>query len=138
MLFQELAMITFNRLSSPGTGIFLLRIFIGLRLLYGVADNIASWHKMQEFAAFLDANNFPFPLVCAVLSVYAQAIAAVMILLGLQIRLAALLMIVNFAVALIMVHRNDTIEGMTPALAILFSSFVFLLEGAGKFSVDKR
>ncbi len=70
-------------------------------------------------------------------SVYAQAIAGIMILLGWNMRMAATLMIINFLLALIMVHRNDTLEGMTPALAILFSSLLFLFQGAGNISLEK-
>ena len=34
-------------------GIFILRIFIGSRLLYGVIDNVLSWERMIEFSIFL-------------------------------------------------------------------------------------
>jgi hypothetical protein len=37
-----------------------------------------------------------------------------------------------------MVHRNDTIEGMTPALAMLFSSVVFVFYGAGRFALKAK
>ena len=121
---------------NKDTGIFLLRLFIGIRLLYGVLDNIFSWDHMLEFKDFLNKFNFPFPLISAVVSVYAQAIAGIMILLGWKIRIAAILMIINFLVALI-VHRNDTLEEMTPALAIFFSSLLFLFQGAGRISLDK-
>jgi putative oxidoreductase len=116
-------------------GVLLLRIFIGIRLIYGVADNIVSWEHMLKFRDFLHQFGFPFPLASAMLSVYAQFLAGVLILLGLQIRYAALLMIVNFLVALLMVHFRDTFEGMTPALAILFSSILLLFQGAGKYSL---
>src|SRR5687767_14710498 len=105
---------------NEDTGILLLRLFIGIRLIYGVVDNIFSWVHMLEFKLFLAKFNFPFPLISAIVSVYAQAIAGIMILIGWKIRIAAILMIVNFFVALSMVHRHDSFEGMTPALAIFF------------------
>ena len=123
---------------NKDVGVLLLRLFIGIRLLYGVQDNIFHWEKMKEFEAFLSQFNFPFPLVCAVVSVYAQAIAGLFILIGFKTRIASLLMVFNFLVALLMVHRNDTFEGMTPALAILFSCLLFFFQGAGKFSVDRK
>lgn len=43
-------------------------------------------------------------------------------------------MIINFAIALLMVHRHDSFELMTPALSILFSCIVFVFYGAGKYS----
>ncbi len=117
--------------------ILLLRLFIGLRLIYGVIDNIFSWNHMVAFEDFLRANHFPFPIVSAVVSVYTQFICGVYIVLGYHIRIASLIMILNFLVAIIMVHRNDTIEGMTPALAILFCCVTFLCYGPGKISLRK-
>lgn len=118
-------------------GVLLLRLFISFRLIYGVQDNIFSWDKMKEFEGFLAAHNFPLPILCAVVSVYAQAVVGLLILLGWKTRVAALLMIINFLVALIVVHRNDSIEVMTPALAVLFACILFLFQGAGKYSIDK-
>lgn len=74
----------------------LARLFVGIRLAYGVIDNVLSWEHMLAFREFLASFHFPMPLVCAVVSVYAQLIASLMILVGWKIRYAALLMIVNF------------------------------------------
>lgn len=132
-------MSTFSWFERNGNlGVLFLRLFIGTRLIYGVIDNIIAWEKMIEFATFLEKFSFPFPMYSAVISVYAQLFAGVMIILGFKIRWASLLMIVNFLVALIMVHRNDTFEGMTPALAILFACLLFLFNGAGKFGLDSK
>ena len=119
-------------------GIFFLRAFIGIRLIYGVADNILSWHHMLAFRDFLQGHRFPFPLIAAHVSVYAQFICGLMFLFGFRIRIAAIVMIINFLVALLMVHRSDSFEGMTPALAILFSSVVFLFQGAGELAVERN
>jgi putative oxidoreductase len=119
-------------------GLLILRIFIGLRLIHGVVDNIVSWTKMEEFAGFLSSFGFPFPILSAVVSVYAQFFAGIAILIGYQIRVAAALMIFNFVVALIMVHRHDSVEGMTPALAMLFGSACLFFTGAGKWKLIKN
>jgi putative oxidoreductase len=116
-------------------GILLLRMFIGIRLVYGVADNVFSWHHMMAFEEFLDAKGFPIPLISAVLSVYAQFIAGILIITGFQIRIASCVMIVNFMIALVMVHRHDSFEVMTPALSMLFANLLFLFQGAGRFSL---
>ena len=58
--------------ANKHVGILLLRIFIGCRLIYGVIDNIFSWERMIEFSNFLEANNFPSPIISAVTSVYVQ------------------------------------------------------------------
>lgn len=119
-------------------GILLLRLFIGVRLIYGVQDNILDWDRMIEFKDFLQQFHFPFPLVSAVVSVYAQFIAGLLILIGWKIRWAAVLMIINFLVALVMVHRGQTFEQITPPLAIFFCGLLFLFTGAGRYSLDKE
>lgn len=125
--------------ANKAFGILLLRIFIGGRLLYGVIDNVLIWERMIEFSDFLQANDFPFPLISAVASVYLQFFGAILILLGFKIRITSLFLIVNFLVALLAVHirANDTIEGMTPALAMLFGCLTFLFAGAERISLDE-
>jgi putative oxidoreductase len=121
---------------NSDTGIFLLRLFVGCRLLAGVADNILSWERMKDFSQFLEISGFPFPLFCAVLSVYAQAVSGLMIILGWQIRYAAMLMIINFAVALVMVHWGESLELMTVPLLLFFTFVLFLFQGAGSITLN--
>jgi putative oxidoreductase len=124
--------------ANKQVGILLLRIFIGCRLFYGVIDNILSWERMIEFSNFLEANNFPFPIINAITSVYVQFFGAIFILVGFKLRIASFLLSINFIVALIFVHfrANDTIEGMTPALAMLFGCLTLLFTGADKISMQ--
>lgn len=119
-------------------GILILRLFIGFRLFYGVIDNVLNGEQMIEFAEFLEVNHFPFPLVNATISVYLQFLGAIFILLGFKIRMASVFLVFNFLVALIFVHfrAHDTVEGMTPALAMLFGCLTFVFTGADKISVD--
>ena len=135
----------FNRIESyldskKYLGIFLLRVFVGIRLLYGVIDNIVSWERMIEFSAFLQNNGFPLPMFSAITSVYVQFLGAILILVGYKIRYASFVLVVNFLVAVIFVHvrANDTIEGMTGALAMLFGCLTFLFNGADRISLDDR
>jgi putative oxidoreductase len=123
--------------SNRDIGLLALRLFIGLRLIYGVADNVFSQERMREFAHFLEANGFPFPMLSAIVSVYVQLLGGVCILVGYQVRLASAFLIVNFLIALGMVHLNDTVEGMTPALAMLFGCITVLFTGAGRYSFEK-
>lgn len=124
--------------SNWSIGILLLRFFIGARLIYGVIDNIMSWQQMEEFAAFLSANGFPFPLVSAISSVAVQFIGGVCVLLGFKIKWASVLLTFNFIVAIVFFHLrvSDSVEGMTPALAMLFGSLTLFFTGAGRYAVD--
>jgi putative oxidoreductase len=119
-------------------GVLFLRLFIGTRLVYGVLDNVFDWDHMILFRDFLQQSGFPLPMVSAIVSVYAQLISGLLIFFGWKIRIAALLMIINFLIAILMVHLGQTFEQMTPALAMLFSNVLFLFYGAGKYAFDKQ
>jgi putative oxidoreductase len=130
-------MFTFFK-ARQDVGMLLMRLFIGGRLLYGVLDNVFNWSHMLKFRDFLHLFHFPMPLVSAVVSVYAQAIAGVFILIGWKIRWASLIMVFNFIVALVAVHWGQSVEQMTPALAMLFGNLLFLFTGAGKYALDRE
>ena len=125
-------------LELQGIGLLLMRLFIGVRLIYGVQDNVLHWERMKEFETFLAQVHFPFPLVCAVVSVYSQLIAGLLILAGWKIRWAGAVMVVNFLLAIFMVHRGQNLEQMTSPLAMLFGSLLFLFEGAGRYKLGKN
>ncbi len=118
-------------------GAIFIRVLIGAHLIIGVQDNIISWERMLEFKSFLELQGFVFPLVSAVVSVYAQFICGVLYLTGWKVRYAAIVMIVNFIVALLMVHIGDTYSGMFPALVMLLGSLFLLFNGPGSFSLEK-
>ena len=93
---------------------------------------------MIEFAEFLETNHFPIPMVNATISVYVQFLGGILILIGFKIRATSIILVVNFLIAIVFFHLkiNDTVEGMTPALAMLFGCLTFVFTGADKISVD--
>ena len=100
-------------------GLLVLRLFVAIRLIYGVQDNILHWRHMKEFEAFLAAHHFTVPLLAAIVSVYAQAIAGILYIIGWQVRWAAAVMAVNFIVAFLMVHWGQSFEETTTVLFML-------------------
>ena len=122
---------------NKDVGLLLLRLFIGIRLIYGVQDNILHWPQMKEFEAFLRQYQFPLPLASAVVSVYVQALAGILFILGWKIRWACILMVINFTVAIIMVHLGQSFEEMTAVLYMLITSLALLFTGAGKYPVER-
>lgn len=118
-------------------GMFFVRLIVGFHLMYGTADNIVSWAQMLEFRDFLAVRGTPFPLAAAVLSVYAQFLCGVLIVMGAWIRLASLVMIINFIIAILIAHRTGGYPPAALALIMLFSSIAFLVHGAGKPSIDE-
>lgn len=119
-------------------GVFLFRLFLGAVLVYGTADNVLSHERMLEFRAFLADNGFPYPLFCAYLSAYAQFVCGLLLLFGAFTRSAALVMVVNFLVALAMVHIGLPFNANIAPLAMLFGAVLFLFHGGGAYSFDAR
>jgi len=106
---------------------FFIRGPVGFHLIYGSQDNVFSIERMQEFADFLASYQVVFPLVAAHISVYAQLICGILFILGKQIKWAALVMIINFIVAIGLVHLSDSYPQKFPAIMMLCSSiFLFL------------
>lgn len=117
-------------------GAIFLRLIIGWRLIYGTQDNVLSWERMVEFEHFLAQQNVPMPLLAAVVSVYAQFICGILYVAGAYVRLAAVMMIVNFVAALLIAHIGAGFLDSFDALMMLFGSVFFLFHGGGKFSLD--
>ncbi|HLM56080.1 MAG TPA: DoxX family protein [Pyrinomonadaceae bacterium] len=117
-------------------GVIFIRLAVGFRLVYGTQDNVFSYARMEEFAAFLSAHGVPFPLFSAFLSAYAQFVCGLLFILGLATRHAAAVMIINFVAALVIAHVGDKYLNMFPALMMLAAACFLLLHGAGKLSVD--
>ena len=113
-----------------------LRVLTGAFLIYGTQDNILSGAQMQEFVRFLAKHGFVWPELMAPLSVYAQFICGVLLVLGLLTRWAGLLMTFNFVVAVLMVHWTQDFRGWWPAIVLVFISLHFALQGAGRYSID--
>jgi putative oxidoreductase len=113
-----------------------LRLLIGIFIIHGVQDNILSGERMAEFEKFLAARGVPGVAAAARLSVYAQFICGISILLGAWIRLTSVVFIINFIFAIIIAHRGHSFQQMFPALMMIAAGLFFLFNGAGRLSID--
>jgi putative oxidoreductase len=92
-------------------GALFIRLFMSTFLIYMAQDNVFDRTRMVEFERFLGQFGFPMPLLSAHVSVYAQFVCGILILLGAFARVAAAAMVVNFVVALAMVHTRLPFRG---------------------------
>lgn len=114
----------------------LLRLFVGAVLIYGTQDNVFSREAMLEFRDFLAQHRFPFPLASAYLSAYAQFITGLLLLAGLFTRAAAAIVVINFIVALVMVHLRLPFNANIAPMAMLTGGLFFVIYGAPRYSLD--
>lgn len=118
------------------SGLLLLRVFTGLVLAYGTQDNVFSAAHMLEFRDFLAKHGFPAPLLSAYVSAYAQFVGGLLLVAGWLTRPAAAVMVVNFIVALVMVHRSLPFGSNIAPLAMCANALVLVITGPGAFSLD--
>lgn len=114
-----------------------LRLVTGTFLVHGVWDNVTSSERMQEFVEFLTATGFPQPALMAPLSVYAQLLIGIALILGLLVRWAGLVLAFNFIVAVAMVHWAEGFRGWWPAIVLVALGFLFAAIGAGRYALDQ-
>jgi putative oxidoreductase len=118
-------------------GVVFLRLAVGVHLIVGTVDNVVSWQRKIEFRDFLAAHGFPWPLLSANVSAWAQFVCGGLFVVGLLTRPAAAVMVVNFLVALGMVHLGKTPYAVTfPALFMLAGALFLLVHGPGAWAVD--
>ena len=116
--------------------LLLLRVFVGLFLIWNVWDNVTSPERMHEFEQFLAQHGFAAPAFMARLSVYAQLLAGIAFVPGLFTRWAGILCAVNFLVAIIMVDHHGGMRGIFPSACLVLIGLYLATHGAGRFSVD--
>jgi len=114
-----------------------LRGLTGAFLVHGTQDNVLSGERMAEFVAFLEAHRFVFPELMAPLSVWAQFVCGILLVLGLLTRWAGLLVAFNFVVAVWMVHWPEDFRGWWPAIVLVFLGLHFACAGGGRWSLDR-
>lgn len=131
-----LTLSTLGRHADLGT--LVLRLFFAFVLIYGTQDNVFDGARMAEFRDFLHTNGFPQPLLGAYLSSYAQFTCGILIGLGALTRWASLVMMVNFLVALGMVHVGLPFSANISPLAMLVCAIFLVLHDPGPYALDNR
>jgi putative oxidoreductase len=119
-------------------GLLLLRLWLGLSLLllHG-SSKLTGFSKMS--------GQFPDPLgvgspTSLSLAVFAEVVCALLLVLGLFTRLAALILSINMAVAFFVVHKAALSGPGSGELAFIYLAgfLTLVIAGAGRFSLDSK
>lgn len=128
--------------------LLIVRVFVGLFLVWGVWDNLTDSARMAEFASFLAKYGFPQPKLMAPVSVYLQLLIGIAFVLGLFTRWAGIFCAVHFIVAIVMVdrfgvpgaaelaHRMGNPRDIFPSGCLVVIGLYLATHGAGKLSMD--
>ncbi len=117
--------------------LLLLRVFVGLFLIWSVWDNVTSSERMHEYADFLAKHRFPSPFILAPLSIYLQLAIGLGFIFGLFTRWSGWLCAFHFAVAIIAVDQVGGMRGIFPSGCLVAIGLYLGTRGAGRFSVDE-
>jgi putative oxidoreductase len=111
-----------------------------LRLTFGLL--ICIDHGFSKLTHFSNQQNIffdPFHIGhrwSLVLVIFAEIFCALLVVLGLFTRIAALVLVISMSVAAFLFHKGQSIELHEPALLYLSAFFAILLVGPGRISVD--
>ena len=116
--------------------LFVARLWFGLAMLFN--------HGFNKLANFNDiVGAFPDPLglghqVTLVLVVFAEVLGALLLVVGLCTRLAAMVLVIDMFVAFLMVHKTELSGQGGGELAFLYLAgyVILVIAGGGLFSLD--
>jgi putative oxidoreductase len=95
--------------------------------------------KLKHFGTMQGSFSDPLHVghtVSLVLVVFAEVFCALLLVVGLFTRFAALVLVINLAVAAFIVLKGQTMETHEPAFLYLTAFSAILLIGPGRMSVD--
>jgi putative oxidoreductase len=115
-------------------GLLFLRVFSGLAL--ALAHGWGKIPPSQGFVGMIGGMGMPAPMVFAWLAALAEFGGGLLIALGLLTRPASFLVVGHFVFVVFLAHAGDAFGDRELPLFFLVSALLFLLAGAGRYSVD--
>jgi putative oxidoreductase len=121
--------------TATSIGLLVLRLGVGLMML--VAHG---WGKLAGFSEL--TTKFPDPLglgptVTLLLAIFAEVVCALLIVVGLGTRFAAVPLLVTMLVAAFIVHADDPWARQEFALLYAIPFLTLIFTGGGRFALDR-
>lgn len=122
--------------NSRGTdaGLLLLRVFTGLAL--AIAHGAGKFPPTERFIDGVAKMGFPQPAIFAWAAAGAELIGGVLLAIGLLTRPSAFFIAITVGTAAFVRHAPDPFSGKEKALLFFAVAVLFLLSGAGRYSID--
>jgi putative oxidoreductase len=120
---------------QPYAAIF-IRLAFGYHLLQYSYDDVFQGTAGSGNEEMLRGMGVPFPYFMGWLYILTEFLGSISIIIGFKVRWLAIALVINFIVALSLVHFNKTYMQSFEAIQMLAVSLFFLFNGSGKFSVD--
>lgn len=119
---------------STDLGLLLLRVFTGLAL--ALAHGRGKFPPSERFIDGVARMGFPLPEVFAWGAAGSELIGGTLLALGLLTRPSAALIAFTMGTAAFIRHAPDPFSGKEKALLFGLVALLFVLAGAGRYSID--
>jgi len=119
-------------------GLLFLRIFVGGTML--LAHGVPKLLDPKPFIEALSSNGFPLPNIMAYLSISAEAIFPLFVILGVFTRISALIAAINMFVALFVFHLNikgDPFSNLEKAFVYMIVFIFIAIAGGGDWTLKR-
>jgi putative oxidoreductase len=131
---MKIKQILFGTSPDANAGILILRVFIGAAMMtHGIPKMFGG---LEKFTGFVESLGVPAPQVMAFLAAFAESFGALLLAIGLLTRPAAFMLICTMVVAIFGAHGSDGFAKQELAWLYLVPALMFMLKGAGKWSLD--
>ena len=132
--------IEFSRLSEYAKSLSLL--FARLTVAYGFYEPaMMKWSDISSVSKWFLSLGIPFPTLNAYMAATTEIVGVVLLTLGFLTRLISIPLIIVMIVAIFTVHISHGFSagdnGFEIPLYYMLFLFIFLTNGAGKFSLDR-
>jgi putative oxidoreductase len=121
---------------------------LGLRLVAGAVFiahglpkfGIGGGNGLEGTASWLGSLGIPLPMLSTILVASSEAIGGVLLIAGFMTRFVAATQVIAMLVAVFLVHWSNGFTGEGGyqwALLLCAAAFALMMDGAGKFSIDR-
>jgi putative oxidoreductase len=119
-------------------GLLLIRLLIGIGLMtHGIPKILAGPEMWAKVGGVMSKIGVPGPAVAwGFMAGMAEGVASLFLVLGAFTTIFSFLIVFNMSVAAFVAHAGAPFATREMALLYLFGGLLFLLKGAGRYSVD--
>jgi putative oxidoreductase len=114
--------------------------FLILRVVIG---SVMLTHVLEKLSMLFGSNPIQFPdPVCIgataslAFTVFAEVVCSFLLIFGIATRFAATVLLINMAVAVLIIHAQDAFGVKELAVLYLLTYLIIAIVGAGKISID--
>ena len=120
-------------------GLLILRVFIGAAMLtHGIPKITGGPEFWEKVGGVMGSIGVPGPAVFwGFMAAVAESVGAALLLLGAFTTVASFLLAFTMSIAAFVAHDADPFDVKDKALLYLAAALLFLLKGAGRWSVDR-